>query len=152
MVAPDLPAGFIGRDDRTAADGRAQRLVGGLRLTRRAVGRMDQAAARDGEPEPVPQEIADLAEGEPELFIEDHRQRDGLRAELHGGRAQRVGRLQRMAALDAAVTPPALADRHAKLVDDGPLHRQIFLDARRSGGGLPTHHSPDTRRATARRA
>ena len=57
-VAADFPAGFIGRDDRTAAHLRAQRLVGRLRLARRAMDRVDQPAARDGEPEAIAQQRA----------------------------------------------------------------------------------------------
>ena len=69
----------------------------------------------------------DPAEGEAALFIEDHGERDGLRAELHGRGAERIGGLQRMPALHAAVTLPALADRDTKFMHDGALHRQVFL-------------------------
>lgn len=126
-MAADFPAGFIGRDDRTAAHGGAERLVRGLRLPRRAMDGVHQAAARDGEPETVAEQVADAPEGEAALFVEDHRQGDGLWPELHGRGAQRIRRLQRMPSLDPAATPRAVAHRDPKLVDDGALHGQIFL-------------------------
>jgi hypothetical protein len=64
---------------------------------------VDQPAAGDGQPEAVTEQVRDAAEGEAGLFVEDHRQGHRLRAELHGGGAQRIGRLQRVSALDAAV-------------------------------------------------
>lgn len=126
-MAADLPARFIGRDDGTAAHRGAERLVGGLRLTRRAVDRVHQPAAGDGEAEAIAEQRYDAAEGKAALFVQDHREGDGMRTELHRGGAQRVGRLQRMTPLHAAVTLAALADGHTKLVHDGSLHRQIFL-------------------------
>ena len=126
-MAADSPPGFIGRDDRTAADGGAERVVGRLRLARRAMHRLDEAPARHRQAETIAQQVADAAEGEPALLVEDHGQRHRLRAELHGRRAERVRGLQRMPALHAAVTLPALADRHAKGMNDGALHREIFL-------------------------
>ena len=71
--------------------------------------------------------MRDAAEGEAALFIEDHGERDGLRAELHRGGAERIGGLQRMPALHAAMTLPALADRDTKFVDHGALDGQVFL-------------------------
>ena len=65
---PDFPAGFVGRDDGTAADLRAQRVVGGVRLARRAMHRVDEPAPRDGQPEAVAQQVPDLAEGEAQLL------------------------------------------------------------------------------------
>jgi len=126
-VPPDFPAGFIGRDHRAATDLGAQGVVGRLCLPRRAMDRVDESAARDGEPEAVPQQRHNLAEGEPELFVEDHRERDGLRAELHGGGPQRRGGLQWVPSLDASPALRAVANGHAKLVDHGALHRQVFL-------------------------
>lgn len=126
-MAPDFPAGFIGRDHGAAPDLCAERRVGRLRLVRRAMDRVHQAAARDGEAEAIAEQGCDPAEGEAALFVEDHGEGDGLRAQLHGGRAERIGGLQRMTALHAPPTVPALADRDPKLVDDGALHGQVFL-------------------------
>lgn len=140
-MAADLPPGFIRRDDGTAADRGAERLVRGLRLARRAVDRVHQSAARNGEAEAIAQQRHDAAEGEAALFIQDHGEGDGMRTELPRGGAQRVGRLQRMAPLHAAVTLPALADGHTKLVHDGSLHRQIFLVLR--------HHATAAYRSAA---
>ena len=54
--------GFVRRDDRTAADRRAQRLIGRLGLARRAMDGVDQAAARDGQAEAIAEQVHDLAE------------------------------------------------------------------------------------------
>ena len=58
--------------------------------------------------------VAILSKETPKLFIQDDHEGDGVRAELHGRGAERVGGLQRMPALHAPVTLPTLADRHAK--------------------------------------
>jgi len=126
-MAADLPPGFIRRDDGTPAHGGAERLVGRLRLARRTLHRVDQPAAGHGEAEAIAEQVRDPAKGESALFVEDDGQRHGVRSELHRRRAERVRGLQRMTALHPPVTLPALADRHAKLVHDGPLHGQIFL-------------------------
>ena len=126
-VATDLPAGFIGCDDWTAADVRAQRRIRRLRLARCPMDRVDKSPARDRQPETIVEQRRDPAEREPALFIEDDGQRHGLRPELHRRGAERIGGLQAMPALHAAATLRALADGHAKLVDNGPLHREIFL-------------------------
>jgi hypothetical protein len=126
-MATDFPPGFIGRDDRTAADRGAEGRVGRLRLPRGACDGLHQAAARDGQPEPITEQLHDPAHGKPALFIENDGERDGVRPELRGRRAKGIGRLQRMAALHPTVTLSAAADRHAKLMDERALHRQIFL-------------------------
>jgi hypothetical protein len=48
-MAADFPPGVIGRDDRAAADGGAERVVGRLRLARCPMHRMDEATARHRE-------------------------------------------------------------------------------------------------------
>jgi len=126
-VPPDFPAGFIGRDHRAATDLGAQGVVGRLCLPRRAMDRVDESAARDGETEAIAEQRHEPAKGEPVLLIEEHGQRDRLRAELHRSGAEGIGGLQRMAPLHATVTLPALADGDPKLVDHGALHRQVFL-------------------------
>ena len=123
----DFPASFIGRDDGAPPDLGTQRLVGRLRLPRGAMDRMDQSAPGHGEAEAIAQQVPDPAEGESTLFIENHGERDRLRPELHGRGAERVGGLQWVSALHAAVTLPALAHRDTKLMDDGALDGQVFL-------------------------
>ena len=61
------------------------------------------------------------------MLIEDHRERDRLRAELHGRGAERIGGLLRMPPLHAPVTVSTLADHDTKVVHHGTLHRQVFL-------------------------
>ena len=146
-VAADFPAGFIGGDHRTAADLRAQGRVGRQRLPRRAMDRLDEPAARDGEAEAVTQQRHDLAEGEAELFVQDHRQGHRLRPELPGGGAERIGGLQRVTSLDASPTLRAVANGHAKLVDDRGLDGQVFLILRHHALSAET---PATGRALGR--
>ena len=136
-VAADFPARFIRGDGGTRAHLRAQRLVGRLGLARRAMHRLDHAAARDGEAEALVQQRHDATTGEAALFIQDHRQRDGLRAELHRGGAERIGGLQQMPSLYATMTVPALADRDTKFMHHGTLHGQVFLVLR--DDALPPH-------------
>jgi hypothetical protein len=95
-VAADLPASLIGRDDRTAADLGAERRIGRLGVARGAMDGVHQPAPRHGESETIAEQGHDAAEGEAALFTQDHGQRDGLRAELHGRSAQCVRGLQRM--------------------------------------------------------
>ena len=76
--------------------------------------RLDQPAARDRQPEAVAQQRGDLAVGQAEAFIEQHGERDRLRPQLHGGGAERVGGLQRMAPLHAPAALRALADVHVE--------------------------------------
>ncbi len=146
-VAADLPAGFMGRDDGTAADRRAEHRVGRLRLARGAMDGVDQSATRNGESEAIAQQLHDLAEGEAELFVEDHGQGNGLRAQLHGRGTQRIRGLQRMTALDAAVALPALTHRDAKFVHDGALHGEVFLVLRDDAAAA---HRPATVRTRQR--
>jgi hypothetical protein len=75
----------------------------------------------------LPQERHDFAERESELFVEHDDQRDHLRAELRGGRADRVRRLQGMPPLDAMAASIAAADVDVKLADRHARDRQLFL-------------------------
>ena len=77
---------------------------------------------------------------QPELLVEDHHEGDGLRPELHGGGPQRVGGLQRMAALHPASTHRAASDPDSKAAHDRVHDRQLFLilhchAGRRHGAG-----------------
>ena len=131
QVGGHAPAGFIRGHHRTAAHRRTERGITGLRLARGPMHGMRDAAAGDAEPEAIAQELGDLAVGETELFVEDHRQRDGLWPELHGGRPERVRRLQRMPPLHASVAVATGAHVDAKVAHDRPLHREVFVKLRR---------------------
>ena len=144
-MAADFPPGFIGRDDWTPTDLRTERVVGRLRLARGAMHRVDQPAPRDGEAEAIAEQMPDTAEGQSALFIEDHGERNRLRPELAGGRAERIRCLQRMPALHAPPTLPALADDDAKLVHDGSLYRQVFVVLRDDAPSAPRpRRNPDS--------
>ena len=78
----DFPPGFVGGDDRTPADQRAQRVIGRLRPARRTVDRLHEATARDLQAQAIAQQLRDAAERQPTLFIEQHRQGDRLGPEV----------------------------------------------------------------------
>ena len=90
---------------------------------------------------PLPQERHDFTERESELFVEHDDQRDHLRAELRGGRADRVRRLQGMPRLDAMAASIAAADVDVKLADHHARDRQLFLILVDDTG---LHHRPGT--------
>ena len=133
-VPIDFPAGFVGGDDGTAANGRTQRGIGRLGLPRRAVQGARDGTGRHREAEALVQKPGDLAMRQPELLVEDHHEGDGLRPELHGGGPQRVGGLQRMAALHPASTHRAAADPDSKAAYDRVHDRQLFLILRGHAG------------------
>ena len=60
--------------------------------------------------------------------MQDHDERDGLWAQVHGRRAQGVRGLQRMPALHAPATRAARADVHAKPAHDRTHNREVFLE------------------------
>ena len=130
----DFPAGFVGGDDRTAANGLTQRGIGRLGLPRRAVQGARDGTGRHREADALAQEPGDLAMRQPELLVEDHHEGDGLRPELHGGGPQRVGGLQRMAALHPASTHRAASDPDIKAAHDRVHDRQLFLILRCHAG------------------
>jgi len=70
------------------------------------------------------------------------RQREGLGPDLRGRRAQRVGGLQRMAALHAEPARTALSHVDVELADDRPHRREVFLELYRHAA--PTHGAATT--------
>jgi hypothetical protein len=105
-----------------------------LGLPRRAMDGLDQTAARDAKAEAIPQQRRDLAVREAAPFIQQHRERDRLRTQLRGGRAERIRRLQGMPTLHAPPTLRAPADVHMKGPHQRTLHRELFLILRRDPG------------------
>jgi hypothetical protein len=131
QATADFPARFIRRDDRTAANGLAQDPVRGFSVARGATDRVDEPAGGDAQAEAFLKQRRDLAERQPELFVQHDGQHDGFRTELRRRGAQRVRGLQRMTPLHA---PPALSaqtDRHMKGAHDRAHDREIFLILRR---------------------
>ena len=143
----DAPPGFIGRDDRTAAHLRTQRLVGGRGAPGRPMQELRKAARGDGEPELGAEHRGSLRERHAELRVHQHDERDGARAQVHLRGAQRVGRLPRMTTLHPAPTLDAGADLHVELPHDRLHHGQIFLDLDRDAGA---GDGPATVRAAGR--
>jgi hypothetical protein len=130
-VPGDFPAGLIGRDDRAAANGRAQVLVSWFGLPRCPAHCVDEAAGRDAQAEALAEQRRDLAQRQPELLIEHDGEDDRFRTELRRGRTQGIRRLQRLATLHAPSAPPAAADRNVERPHDRSDHREIFLILRR---------------------
>lgn len=147
QTAGDFPAGFIRRHHRAAANLVAERDVRGPCLPRGAMHSVHQAAARDGQAVLLAKQGRDLAEREPELFIEDDGERDRLRAKLDTGGTQRVGGLQRMTALHTALARPAVADMNAKRAHDDAWDREFFLTLK---GDPRLAHRATTRRTATR--
>ena len=123
-----LPTGFIGTDDRTAADLIAQRRIRRRRLARGPMERVGHATRPDAQPEPVAQERGDLAVREAEVFIEQHDQRDRVRPEMRAHRPERIRRLPRVAALYAPTTVATPPDVHIEATHMRSHDRQIFLN------------------------
>ena len=92
---------------------------------------MSQTARRDGDAELGPQQMRDLRERDPQMRVQPYDQRDGLRAQLHAGRPQRVGGLQPVPALHAPTTLRAMAHLDVEASHDGAHHRNVFLVLRR---------------------
>ena len=86
-----------------------------------------QPTPRDRQPVLLLKQRGDLPEGEPQLFVEDDRERDRLRAELRARRAKCVGGLQRMAALHPPLARATLTDMNPKRPHDDARHRQFLL-------------------------
>lgn len=134
QLAADFPARFIGTDDGTVTDLRSQRVVGGTRAIGGAVQRVDEAARRDVEAKAVAKQGADFGEWQAQLRVQHRRERDRLRPKLRRGRAQRIGRLQRMPALHAATTGAAATNLDRKRAHDRLDDRQVFLVLLRAAG------------------
>ena len=127
----DTPAGFIGTDDGTPADLRAQSAVGRRGHARRAMQGVGEAARRHLEPEAVTQQRRDLLKRHADVFVQEHDEGHGAGPEVHVGGPQRIGRLQGMPALDTPATGDTTADVHVEAPDDRAHRRQIFLILRR---------------------
>ena len=82
------------------------RPVGRLRLPRRPVQRAGDGARGHRQAEPLAQQGGRLRMREPELFVQDHDQRDRLRAQLHGRGAQRIRVCSRCRACTRRPHPP----------------------------------------------
>src|SRR5439155_25982751 len=85
------------------------------------------AAATEGDAEEAFQAAGDFAVRQPALLVEFDDDSLGIRPQLGGGSPEGVGRLQEMAALNAAAALSALADVDVELPVDG-LARDLDLE------------------------
>ena len=114
--------------------------------------RLHQPAARHGQPEAVLQQRGDFPVGQAEAFIEEHGEGDRLRPQLHGGGAERVGGLQRMATLDAPMAVGARADvRRGRRARAGAAPGALLDTASPRAGAARRADSADTAAAAAPR-
>jgi hypothetical protein len=127
QLPADLPARFIGRDDGAPAHLLAQGRIGGLRLARRAVDGMHQPTARHRQPVLLAKQCRDFAEREAQLFIQNHRERDGLCAQLHACGTEGIGGLPRVPALHPPAARPTLPDVNPELAHHHAGDREFFL-------------------------
>ena len=148
-VAVDPPARFIRNDHGTATNRLAQSDIGWPRLPGRPMQGAGHGARGDRHGKPIAQQRRDLAVRQPELLIELHHQRHGLRAELHTRRPQRIRGLQRMPALQASPAGRTPTDRHVEATDEGSHIRELFLILRGDAGH---RHRPGTMRTRGRQA
>jgi len=122
-----FPPRLVGRHDRTPADLLTKGRIGRFSPVRRPADRVHESAWRDRQAEALPKQGCDLAEGQPELFVQHDGQRHGGGSELCGRRTDRIGRLERVAPLHAPTTGGAVADGDVKRTHDGAHLGQVLL-------------------------
>lgn len=127
QTAIDFPARFIGDHHRASTNPGAQRLITGTGLMCRAMQGVDESTRCDRQAEAVVKERRDFRERHAKLFVENHRQGDGVWTELRGGRAQCVRRLEWVASLHAAMAVGAAAHLDIEPSDTRAYDREIFL-------------------------
>lgn len=125
--AADFPAGLIGGDHVAAPDLGAQRLVGGTGPIGRAMQGVHEPARGDVQTKSVTKQRADFGERQAQLCMQDGGERDRLRAELRGRRAEGIRRLQGMAPLHATPTRVAAANLDRECAHDRAHGGEIFL-------------------------
>jgi hypothetical protein len=96
----------------------------------RPMERVRHATGPDVQPEPVAQERGDFAVREAKVFIEQHDQRDRVRAEMRARRTEGLRRLPRVASLHAPTTVATPTHMHIEATHMRPHHRQILLNLR----------------------
>lgn len=122
-----LPSGFIGHHYRARAHGVAQGRVRELALGGRPMQGPHDCARRDREAEARPTQRRNLAERQPVMFVQTHRQRDCLWTQLHRRCAERIRGLERMASLHPAATAATATNVNRKAAHDPFDRRQVLL-------------------------
>ena len=82
--------------------------------------------------------MGDLRQRHAQVRVHVDHQRDDPGTELHAGRSQRIGGLQRVTALDTPPAPRAVADLDVEAAHDGTHRGKVFLILRRN----PIHGDP----------
>ena len=130
----DTPTGLIDRQLLRGPDRRQDLPVLGLQPGARPAVDLSTGPARQGDPEQGAEHGRHLAVGQSGLGVQQSHGRLGVGAELTGGRAQRVGRLQRMAPVGASATRATVPDVDGELADQR-LTRDLGLELL-GGAGL----------------
>ena len=97
---------------------------------------LSKSSRRDRQPEPVLQQRRDLLQRHANVFVQQDRKRHGARTELHAGRAQGVGGLQRVPALHAVPACDAAPDLNVEPPHDWLDDGQVFLVLRRDASEM----------------
>lgn len=149
-TVPTFQPVFIRGNHRTAADLGAERLIGRRRARGRARTQLDEPAAGDREAVVRREHAPDFAERQAQALVQPHRECRRARPERGAGRAEGIGRLQRMSPLHPSPAAAARADRHAKGAHHGLDRREIFLILRRDVRGGDRVAAARARRGQAR--
>lgn len=123
----DAPTRFVGTDHGTPAHLFAEGRIGWGRPTRRPMKYLRQAAGRDRQPKAIAEYRRDFFQGDAELGVHQHDERDRPWPQVHVRGTQRIGGLQGMPALHAPATLAATTHLHIELSDDRSHDREIFL-------------------------
>src|SRR5437870_3041324 len=113
-VSSHFPARFVHGDAGTHPDLADEILVGRFALFSQARQSLAQPAGCQGQAKSLVQNGRGFAQGHPQFFVQDGRQRQGFRTHLRGGRSQGVGGLAGITTLDSFATFRAVADLDMK--------------------------------------
>jgi len=122
----NLPAGFIGRDDRGMLKAVLDFPVGGLQALAGPQHDLGRGSTAEMDTEQRAQGMGDFPVGHAGAFIEIDNGRLSVGAQLTGSGTHGVGRLQRMPALTVAAAAPTLAKMNIELSHDR-LARNFLL-------------------------
>src|SRR5881394_1851543 len=113
-VSSHFPARFVHGHAGTHPDLADEILVGRFALFSQARQSLAQPAGCQGQAKSLVQNGRGFAQGHPQFFVQDGRQRQGFRTHLRGVRSQGVGGLAGITSLDSFATFRAVADLDMK--------------------------------------
>lgn len=126
-LAADLPAGFVGAEDRSLIQCPEESLVGGLGSVGQAIEGLREAAPADPEAEGRLEEARALPEGQPEPLVEVRGQGHGLRSQVGAGSTHGLRGLPGVPSSDRLPAGGAVAELDPETGHMGPHRREIGL-------------------------